>query len=345
MNKPEQQHPPEPAGSEPDSNLELALARANLLRLRRQWREAASECLAILRTEPANVDAHTLLGDIQVELGEPRQAQHWYRLALTLAPDNESVRRKLDKVVDQTPAPAPAPPVREPIATSEAQNAEVSWSTRLATLGVLSALGLALLLGTYSLGRGDRTPARRFPQARALPAGRHLSPPTDRSRVKSKVVSPSKGAAEPASKAKDSSPRKQAVAPVQQKAKNASTPLLTRTERRLLEELRAALSTRKEGGYALYGLTFDPTVGTVIVTFQSPVRTPTASSRSQVVARARDLARLLVSKLPEASILTLRAAVRDGDRLDLVFVGVATRAALKQPAQSPLFVPEWWATN
>lgn len=74
---------------------ESLLLRANLLRMRGRWDAAAEQCAAILRLDPANPTAHSLLGDILQDQGRAEEARHWYQLALDLNPTSEADRAKL----------------------------------------------------------------------------------------------------------------------------------------------------------------------------------------------------------------------------------------------------------
>ncbi len=76
----------------------VSLARANLLRVRGQWTEAADLCVAVLRADPGNATAHSLLGDIYQDQGRPEEAKHWYQLALELCPASVADRAKLERV-------------------------------------------------------------------------------------------------------------------------------------------------------------------------------------------------------------------------------------------------------
>ncbi|MFN3649602.1 MAG: tetratricopeptide repeat protein [Armatimonadota bacterium] len=73
------------------------LTRANLLRMRGRWDEAAEVCTQVLRTEPRNATAHSLLGDIYLDQGRPDDARAWYQLALELNPASEADRAKLTR--------------------------------------------------------------------------------------------------------------------------------------------------------------------------------------------------------------------------------------------------------
>lgn len=86
-----------------DANLELdnagsgpLLARANLARIRSQWSEAVETCVRVLRVQPGNADAHSLLGDIHRDQGLLDDAIQWYRMAADLrpnGPDTEKLRK------------------------------------------------------------------------------------------------------------------------------------------------------------------------------------------------------------------------------------------------------------
>lgn len=78
--------------------LEQDLGRANLLRLRGSYKEAADLCLAILRKAPNNVTAHALLGDIYYDQDDLRQAAEWYELASDLDPSAEREKQLLQRI-------------------------------------------------------------------------------------------------------------------------------------------------------------------------------------------------------------------------------------------------------
>jgi len=84
-----------------DADVYPILAAANLARVRRQFAEAAATCLEVLRHQPRNPTAHSLLGDIYRDQGKPRDAIEWYKQALELDPQSSSDRKKLDQLRDQ----------------------------------------------------------------------------------------------------------------------------------------------------------------------------------------------------------------------------------------------------
>ena len=72
-----------------------ALARANLLRIRGRWSEAAEQCAAILRAHPRCAAAHSLMGDVYQDQGRLEDARRWYYLALQIDPASAADRAKL----------------------------------------------------------------------------------------------------------------------------------------------------------------------------------------------------------------------------------------------------------
>ncbi|MEQ1824125.1 MAG: tetratricopeptide repeat protein, partial [Fimbriimonadaceae bacterium] len=84
-----------------DTEVYPELAQANLLRMRREFKQAEDICLGILRRFPNNESANELLGDIMTERGDLEQAVEWYELALDIVPDSEVVKEKLAAVLKQ----------------------------------------------------------------------------------------------------------------------------------------------------------------------------------------------------------------------------------------------------
>lgn len=79
-----------------DAEVYPELAKANLARMRKEWKQAEDICLAILRRFPNNHSANTLLGDIAAEKGDLEQAAEWYELALDIVPDDSDTKVKLE---------------------------------------------------------------------------------------------------------------------------------------------------------------------------------------------------------------------------------------------------------
>ena len=107
-----------------DAEVYPELARANLARMRKEWKQAEDICLSILRRFPNNHSSNTLLGDIAAERGDLEQAAEWYELALDIVPDDEETKLKLQTAKDElstrqtqtTVETLGIPPKRAPIA-------------------------------------------------------------------------------------------------------------------------------------------------------------------------------------------------------------------------------------
>ena len=85
-------------GEGSDTAVYPELARANLLRMRGEYKIAEDICLAILRKHPNSATANTILGDICAEKGDLKQAAEWFEMALDITPDSTSDRDKLINV-------------------------------------------------------------------------------------------------------------------------------------------------------------------------------------------------------------------------------------------------------
>src|SRR6476659_8692450 len=86
--------------TEIEPGFEPLLAQANLARIRGQRQEAVDLCVQVLRTQPGNADAHSLLGDIYRDQGAVDDAIQWYRMAADLRPSGPDVD-KLWKLEDE----------------------------------------------------------------------------------------------------------------------------------------------------------------------------------------------------------------------------------------------------
>jgi RNA polymerase subunit RPABC4/transcription elongation factor Spt4 len=77
------------------SPVEAMLSEANLLRVRKEWSGAEARCLDVIRLDPNNVHAHSLLGDLYRDQGRLDHSAQWYQLAVDLDPDSAADRAKL----------------------------------------------------------------------------------------------------------------------------------------------------------------------------------------------------------------------------------------------------------
>lgn len=137
--------------SEIENDLHVELARANLHRIRGEYKEAEQLALSILRKDPENLMGHTLMGEICAEKGELEQAAEWYELALDLDPDSAGDKGKLEQVKQR---------IRERDAAATAEQLGLSQGNhhlRTAAVAffvlVLVVAGIAYALGQQSEGR------------------------------------------------------------------------------------------------------------------------------------------------------------------------------------------------
>lgn len=72
------------------------LAKANLLRLRGDLKQAEEVCLRTLKRFPHSAPAHTMLGDLAFARHDWQQAVSWYELALDIVPDSTEDHAKLE---------------------------------------------------------------------------------------------------------------------------------------------------------------------------------------------------------------------------------------------------------
>lgn len=128
------------------------LSRANLLRMRGEYKQAEDICLAILRKHPNSATANTLLGDIAAERGDLRHAAEWYEMALDLMPDSDSDRSKLEIVRSR---------IREHEAATTAKQLGLPESRPKIGLWIGSVVVFIVLVATVAYLLGGRTFAGR----------------------------------------------------------------------------------------------------------------------------------------------------------------------------------------
>lgn len=134
-----------------DAEIYPELARANLLRMRGDYKGSEDVCLAILRRFPNNATANTLLGDICAERGDLEQAAEWYELAIDLMPDSVSEKAKLANVRER---------MQERQAAKAAHEFELhrkSNAPMLAMAGVIAFVAFGLI--AFFVGRNLAPPA------------------------------------------------------------------------------------------------------------------------------------------------------------------------------------------
>jgi len=156
------------------------LARANLLRMRARWEEAASLCAEVLRLEPGNASAHSLLGDIHENQGNLEEAVHWYDLALSLNPQSEADTAKRSRVQEllearrrraewqaaiqsRGRAPGAAGALRETVQRIVMVALSAVCAGILVTAAVLSASGSPDSTASDTEGARPRPPSHQIP--------------------------------------------------------------------------------------------------------------------------------------------------------------------------------------
>jgi hypothetical protein len=136
---------PAPGQPEVSADVRPLLARANLLRVRGQWEAAAEQCAEVLRLDPRNAAAHSLLGEIYDNQGYLDRAIRWYSEALELDPANVADRAKLARATElhesRRRPPSGASPLR------------FSWLRVAGVAGGVICGGLILLAVLFA---GDR---------------------------------------------------------------------------------------------------------------------------------------------------------------------------------------------
>jgi len=129
------------------------LARANLLRMRSDYRAAIDQCLSLLKRSPDDPDAHTLIGDIYAEQGDLGQAAQWYELALDLNPGSTQDQQKLT-YVQQRIKEREAATVAQQIALPPAS--PYPWMPWV----VMAVIALLIGAGAYMAGQRQEPPAK-----------------------------------------------------------------------------------------------------------------------------------------------------------------------------------------
>ncbi|MBS1717203.1 MAG: hypothetical protein JSS72_05685 [Armatimonadetes bacterium] len=128
-----------------DQAVYTELSRANLLRMRGEYKKAEDQCLQILKRFPNNASANTLLGDIAAEQNDFSQAINWYELALDLTPDSAALKGKLEGARSR---------VHEMEAVETAKQLGIPMSRNRVNAYIVSVLALILLVAAaaYYLG-------------------------------------------------------------------------------------------------------------------------------------------------------------------------------------------------
>lgn len=126
------------------------LARANLLRMRGDMKQANDVCLGILRRFPNNPTAHGLLGDIAADQGDLDQAATWYEMALDLNPDSSADKQKLDSVRERIH-------LKESAAAAQQIGIPEKSPSMAPFFAIVAVTVLAVAIGAYFMGKNMQT--------------------------------------------------------------------------------------------------------------------------------------------------------------------------------------------
>lgn len=307
----------------------LMLMRANVLRLRRQYQLAQAQCSEVLRRDPANAAAHSVLGDIARDQGKLRDAIEWYKMALDLNPGNVSDRKKLEAVIDQVYSGEKGKVlqrvqagVSETIesAASEIRAARLP-SAMTVTLGAMLGVIMLVTIIVLILGRGG-APA---------PAPAATPPSGGFSALQAAPLEPAPGAS--------------AAAAAEPRFKEDVGPLETALAEELVRQARAVDPNCK-----VRKAQVDPLDGGVTVEVSMPRLWSRENTRSGIARVAVPLAVAAAGWDDRFSRVLVRCSVQqEGQPERLAFVAEATNEELaKVPAdpgvQDPneVFRSVWW---
>lgn len=132
------------------------LARANLLRMRGDYKAALELLHSVLKRHPGSVAGHSLLGDIHAEQGDLESAIRWFELALELNPDGTFERDKLANLrvrKGEQEASRAAKELGMPTSSGQAK----VFAGMLALIVVLVGVGF-FLLGSQLRAARDKAP-------------------------------------------------------------------------------------------------------------------------------------------------------------------------------------------
>ncbi|MBN1459979.1 MAG: tetratricopeptide repeat protein [Armatimonadetes bacterium] len=286
--------------TEQDSGKEvfLTLFQANVLRLRRQYDLAEAQCSEVLRREPDNAEAHSILGDIARDRGNDQDAIQWYKMALDLNPGNIADRKKLESAIDRVYSRSKENVLnrfRNNVSDTFSSTAEEIRAARLPsaatiTLGVVVAVIMVVAILVVVLGRtGNVVPE---PAAADSTPGGFVSPETT-------VLEPRPLDREPALGETGGEPRFTGeVAPLE------SALLATlRQEARVLDPNCVVEDAR-----------IDAQDGIVSVLISMPRLMLSEHTRSSIVRVAAPLAVIAVGSDPRVAVVRMRCDTREREQ-------------------------------
>jgi len=144
------------AAVDTDAEIYPELARANLARMRGDYKQAEDQLLHVLKRFPNNPTANEMLGDLAAEREDLPHAIQWYEMALEIVPNSASISRKLEEA-------------RAKVGTKEAKDTTAQLglpdpSSRVPiAVGILVIVFLAAITGAYFLGAKGSLGQRQLP--------------------------------------------------------------------------------------------------------------------------------------------------------------------------------------
>lgn len=139
--------------AEAASAADLDLANANKMRLAGELKEAEQAVLAVMRRFPTHIDAHVLMGEINLDMKRHQEAANWFGMALDLNPDNLRLKARRDEAMRLT---------REEDLTEVAKGIPLDDKKpqRLWATGLLIVLGGAVAGAGFWAGRSVAPPVK-----------------------------------------------------------------------------------------------------------------------------------------------------------------------------------------
>ncbi|MDH4179805.1 MAG: tetratricopeptide repeat protein [Armatimonadota bacterium] len=316
----------------PANDIYLMLVKANVLRLRRQHELAEAQCSEVLRRDPDNAAAHSVLGDIARDRNNLRDAIQWYKMALDLNPGNTVDRRKLEAVIDSVYSRGKViDRLRKGVTDTFGSAAAEIRAARLpsalsVTLAAMVGVIMLVTILVLVLGRGG-SPAPALPATEAS-AGGFATPPAE-------ALAPKPIDRNPAAVSAASAPKfEEDIAPL---------------EAALLEELRAQARI-VDPQCQLVEAQIDPRDGMVSVEFSMPRVWSLENTRNGILRVALPLATVAAEWDARISGVRLRCNARQQGQPDrLAFVAEADAGELVKMARNPQsldpaggFSSIWW---
>ena len=227
--------------------VDIYLARANLLRMRGEHEQAKEICRAILKAVPHQALTHAMLGDIALELNDLDQATHWFEFACEYDPGYQPFVQKLVQARQRKSEHEAAEAARK------LGYGASGWSIP-SLLAVITMVLLALAIGAFALGRNQNSQA--------------VKPPT--------ITEPAVITGKPV--------RIKAEEPTAQPALNEVAKVIRTPEETLILK---AIEEKLRWNTKLLNLTYDTFSGTAVINFAGDTEEGAQESADKLVADAK----------------------------------------------------------